>query len=226
MMSIKSGNDDWVCIPYRTGNGNDALRVRLSMPALLALLSVIANGCGPRVQPVTKISVACPGFSAVESDELVALPLNNAIAGVPRIVDRVALSYPGRVEIYVTWEATEDQAALAKGLNSVAGLLPAGLAPAIMNSLPAGGVIPSYQTGEGEVVLIQFDRDKLAALGISSTAATDAAHDLLNTRNGDVAAVMERLQSLTVVNADGGEIPFKDIATVDIGTQPKCVVRR
>jgi multidrug efflux pump subunit AcrB len=225
MMSIKPGNDDCVYIPYRTGNGNDALRMRLTIPVLLALLTVIAIGCGPRVQPVTKISVACPGFSAVENDELVALTLNNAIAGLPRIVDRVAFSRPGRVEIYVTWEATEDRAALTKGLNSVVGLLPDGLAPPIMNSLPAGSVIPAPESGEEEVITIQFDRDKLAALGVSSTAAADAARDHLSTRDGDVAAVMERLQSLTV-STDGREIPFKDIAAVRIGTQPKCVVRR
>ena len=105
-------------------------------------------------------------------------------------------------------------------------LLPAGVDPPIVNTLPAGSVIPAHPTGEEEVVLIQFDRDKLAAFGISSKAATNAARDLLSARGGEVAAVMERLQSLTVVNADGREIPFKDIATVKIGTEPKCVVRR
>jgi multidrug efflux pump subunit AcrB len=207
------------------GLGHDASHDRMSMFVMLFLLTAIATGCGPRVLPISKITVACPGFSAVEADELVALPLNNAIAGVPRIEDRVALSYPGRVEIYVTWEATEDQAALGNRLSSATVLLPVGVDPPIVNSPPAGGVIPAHPTGEEEVVLIQLDRDKLAALGISYLAAANACRDLSSARDGEVAAEMERLQSLTV-NADGREVPFKDIAIVTIGTEPKCVVRR
>jgi hypothetical protein len=135
------------------------------------------------------------------------------------------MSYPGRVEIYVTWDSAEDQAALAKEMDMVAMLLPAGSAKPTMTTLPAGDAIPAHPTGEEEVMLVQFDREKLAAFSISHSVATNAAKDLLSTGSANVAAMKERFQSLTI-NVDGREVPFKDIATVNSRTEPKCVVRR
>ena len=56
-----------MCIFHRIGLGHDASYQRMLMFVMPLLLTAIATGCGPRVLPITKITVACPGFSAVES---------------------------------------------------------------------------------------------------------------------------------------------------------------
>jgi len=223
-MSIHSGDDVSVRDHRRARDPRPLVRSSV-WGALLLTCVGIGVGCGPRVQPITKISNSCPGLTPVESDELVALPLINAIDGLPGIADRVGFSRQGRVEVYVTWEATEDLEVLASRLNLVANLLPPEAGPPELTSVPGSSGIPNPEPGDEQVITIHFDRDKLAALGVSYTTAANAARDHQRAPAGDIAAAMERLQSLSV-SADGREISLQDIAKVGIESQPKCVVRR
>jgi multidrug efflux pump subunit AcrB len=224
MKLIHSGNDELVRDRRRAFDPRTMVRASVGGALLLTCVG-IGVGCGPRVQPITRITISCPGLTPVESDELVALPLINAISGVPRIADRIGFSRQGRVEIYVTWEATEDQASLASNLSFVANLLPPETGRPELTSVLGSSGIPIPEPGDEQVITIHFDRDKLAALGVSYTTAANAARDHLSAPVGDIAAAMQRLQSLSV-SADGREIPFQDVAKVGIETQPKCVVRR
>ena len=68
------------------------------------LCLMLANGCGHPSSAVIRIELECTDASAETMDEMVAVPLLNAIIGAPHVANIESLSFAGRTQIFVSLE--------------------------------------------------------------------------------------------------------------------------
>src|SRR5262245_28072735 len=174
-------------------------RLYLAASAAAAItLLLISPGCGPGPAEITKIGVTCPGRTSVECDESVAHPLIQSIAGLPRLIDCIAMSQRGSVEIYVTWDGPQNSQALTDRLARAANLLPPNVDQPTIAVLAVGSSIPVPETGDEQVVAIRVDRKKLQTMGISASAVARQVSSLAGPVAGATRPSLAEIESTPV----------------------------
>jgi multidrug efflux pump subunit AcrB len=190
---------------------------------MLILGLILLSGCGSSPRAVTRITVSCPYISPRQSESRIAIPLELALAGLPRVEQVVSFSRAGRVEIYLVHDSRFSPALLRSPLDRVVPQLPPLCEPPMIETL-ATATVPAVERGDADVVEVEPNSVALERHGVSEESlwkAVIAAYVAAD----DADARVKALQS-TKVATDTEEIPITTIAAVEIAPQPRCIVRR
>ena len=192
------------------------------------------GGTGDEERHASTLRIRLQG---IEVDEArVAERLSTALAGLPGIAFRVeqprlfAVAAPVEVEVRGYNLAT---------LNQVAGEVRGRL-----RALPAIGEVDEERRQGTPEVTIQFDRDRVARLGLSvgqvadavrarvlGTAATEFSErdrelDIRVRATEEQRSSLQDLAELRIQTPDGGSVPLAAVATLGFGEAPAEIVRR
>ncbi|MEC9357529.1 MAG: CusA/CzcA family heavy metal efflux RND transporter [Pseudomonadota bacterium] len=182
------------------------LSIRQRIPVLLAALALALIGLWSfqhlkidAVPDITNVQVQinteADGYTPLEAEQRITLPLENAMAGLARLEYTRSLSRYGLSQITVVFEDGTDlyfaRQQVAERLQSVAALLPAGLEPQMG---PAA-------TGLGEIYMYTVDAEPGA---LNADGEPISAMDLRQAHDWIVRPQLLRVAGVAEVNAIGG----------------------
>jgi len=182
------------------------LSIRQRIPVLLAALALALIGLWSfqhlkidAVPDITNVQVQinteADGYTPLEAEQRITLPLENAMAGLARLEYTRSLSRYGLSQITVVFEDGTDlyfaRQQVAERLQSIAALLPAGLEPQMG---PAA-------TGLGEIYMYTVDAEPGA---LNADGAPISAMDLRQAHDWIVRPQLLRVAGVAEVNAIGG----------------------
>ncbi|MDT0499218.1 CusA/CzcA family heavy metal efflux RND transporter [Algiphilus sp. W345] len=184
------------------------LSIRRRVPVLLAALALSLIGLWSfqhlkidAVPDITNVQVQinteADGYTPLEAEQRITLPLENAMAGLARLEYTRSLSRYGLSQITVVFEDGTDlyfaRQQVAERLQSVAALLPAGLEPQMGPAATGLGEIYMY-TVDAEPGAVNTDGDPISAMDLRQ------AHDWI------VRPQLLRVAGVAEVNAIGGYV--------------------
>jgi hypothetical protein len=142
---------------------------------LCVLLLMPAAGCGRSASAVIRIEFERSGADAIEMDQMVALPLLNAINGAPDVADIQAMSFVGRTQIFVTSSDGHSIEVVSQRVHDALTSLPSDCRLLAIDQLKAGENIPAGDAGESEQLKIDIKPNSvLRELGVSSADVKEA----------------------------------------------------
>jgi multidrug efflux pump subunit AcrB len=190
---------------------------------LLASLGLAIHGCTGETPSFTKITVTYPGATPQLVEVQVAIPVEYALAGTPRLREVVSISSRGKAEFYIIWDSRYDSRDLNDRLAVIAKDLPRSTGTPVVEPVtetpaatpetalaPMVLVVPDNLTLE----LHELDQQDVWKAAMSVFCETDNAQEQL-TRLAQVR-----------INTDSADVPLTDVATIEIVEHPLRVVHR
>ncbi len=184
------------------------IRLSLSRPGLVFIAVLVVSALGiwnftrlpiDAVPDITNVQVAIntetPGFTPLEVEQRVTFPLENAMAGMPRLDYTRSLSRYGLSQITVVFEEGTDiyfaRQQVTERLNAAKAALPQGLEP----------VLGPIATGLGEIFMFTVDAEPGA---VNADGSPVTPTDLRSVHDWIIRPQLLRVPGVVEVNPIGG----------------------
>ena len=216
-------------VPTRSRSKPATLPARRAVPVLA--LALAAGGCDRRPAVVRLTYVPSTPAGATYTDTAVAAPLLRHLFPVAGAAHVAAVSTAGSVDVYVVATPDADLARLASGVRdavaATAADLPAGGRVAAVVILPRGTAVPSAPAGQIDQFVVQVDRAKSAAAGVSTSDIETALSQVpaMDPTRPASADQIPALNDVRVPTVRGGSARLGDLATVILRAEPTAVRR-
>ncbi len=190
-----------------------------------ACLLALSTGCAG---PTVHVSVAWPGVAAAEVEQAIAVPLEDALAGVEHLASAQIVSANGWADAYATGRRGTDAevflSAVRKAAEAAAQNMPAeAAAPEVaLVSKP-----PRYAGGDAEtvpVLNVAVRQEQARELGMTAAEAAGLVNEALAGR--DPSQVSAEQLAGTEVAWRGRKVRLGEVAVITIERQPKRIIRR
>lgn len=176
---------------------------------------------------LARLTVAYPGGSPDEIDQLVAYPLLRQLSLQDvTIVEVMSVSGEGQCTLYARTRSTDADglvAACQRAIGGALALLPADAEHPQIAALPPETPIPHVDVRQVPRLVVQFDPDRLAAYAMSLHEARALLRASLP---HDAHQEPDALAETILTRRDDVAIRLADVAKVQVATGPNYVVRQ
>lgn len=171
-------------------------------------------------QPIVRITVLYPSMSADAMEKDIASRLARECWSSEGVEEVEAISTVGRADIYLTGRpgtnAEEMLTSIRANTMTAVDRLPGGMQQPVTVLLPDDATIPTVQIQQVDTAVVQLDRERVAALGITLQEISMALSSATDTD--------DNLDSDTSLTIGDQSIPLSEVATIVQEKRPSHII--